>query len=53
MTASLVVAKVKETLLPPVRMVGPTVKRWSGYVLIGVGGWFIVLATLRSPIIGA
>lgn len=51
--ASLAVTKVRDTLFPPVRMVGATVKRWSGYILIGVGIWFIVLSALRSPIIGA
>ena len=52
-TASVVVSSVSSDALRPVRMTGHVVQRWSGYVLIGVGIWFIVLAFLPTPILGA
>ena len=52
-TASLSVASISASSLRPVRMTGPAVKRWSGFVLIAVGAWFVVIAFLPSPIIGA
>jgi len=53
LTASVVVAAPKSERLQPIRMAGPAVKRWSGYLLVGVGIWFVLLATLPSPIIGS
>jgi len=50
--ASVGVAAVTGDRLRPVRMVGPTVKRWGGSVLIAVGAWFVLLAALPSPLIG-
>jgi hypothetical protein len=52
-TASIVVSTVKAETLRPARMAGPAVKRWSGFVLIGVGAWFIVLSALPGPILGS
>ncbi len=51
-TASVTVATATTEVLRPIRMSGSTVKRWSGLVLLFVGAWFIVLATLPSPILG-
>ncbi|MFQ5967929.1 MAG: hypothetical protein ACE5MI_10010 [Acidimicrobiia bacterium] len=51
--ASVVVSTASSEALRPVRMTGPAVKRWSGYVLLAVGAWFIVLAALPSPILGS
>jgi hypothetical protein len=48
--ASIVVSTVKAETLRPARMTGPAVKRWSGYVLVGVGAWFILLSALPDPI---
>jgi hypothetical protein len=50
--ASVGVAVVTRDALRPVRMVSPAVKRWSGFVLVAVGGWFVILAVLPSPVIG-
>jgi hypothetical protein len=50
---SVVVASLQSETLRPVRMTGPTVKRWSGYVLVAVGVWFVVLAMLPDPILGS
>ena len=50
--ASVTVATATTEVLRPIRMSGSTVKRWSGFVLLFVGAWFIVLATLPSPILG-
>jgi hypothetical protein len=52
-TASIVVSTVKAETLQPARMTGPAVKRWSGYVLVGVGAWFILLAALPGPILAS
>ena len=49
--ASVTVATATTEVLRPIRMSGSTVKRWSGFVLLFVGAWFIVLATLPSPIL--
>lgn len=39
--------------LKPVRMVGPAVRRWSGYVMLAVGLWLLALVLLpRPPLIG-
>lgn len=51
-SASVVVSSVSSEALRPVRMTGHAVRRWSGFVLIAVGVWFIVLAFLPSPILG-
>ena len=51
--ASLSVALVTTEKLRPIRMAGPTVRRWSGIVLLIVGAWFVVLATLPTPILGS
>ena len=52
-TGSVLVSSVQAEKLRPVRMTGPTVKRWSGYVLVAVGMWFMMLAALPDPILGS
>jgi hypothetical protein len=51
--AAVVVSSVSSDALRPIRMTGTAVRRWSGYVLMGVGAWFIVLAIVPSPILGS
>ena len=50
-TASVLVSTVSRESLRPVRMTGHAVRRWSGFVLIAVGIWFVVLALLPGPIL--
>ena len=50
-TAAVVVSSVSAEALKPMRMTGTTVRRWSGYVLIAIGVWFVVLAVVPSPIL--
>ncbi len=50
--ASVGVGTLNSQVLQPIRMVGSAVKKWSGYVLVAVGIWFLFLVILRSPIIG-
>jgi protein-S-isoprenylcysteine O-methyltransferase Ste14 len=50
-TASVAVSFMNADALRPVRTTGPTVKRWSGYVLIAVGLWFILLAAVPGPVL--
>lgn len=47
------VSSISSTTLKPLGMTGSAVRTFSGYILILVGGWFILLAFLPSPIIGA
>ena len=49
---SVVVSSVSTQALRPVRLTGPAVRRWAGFVLVAVGVWFVVLAALPHPIIG-
>lgn len=49
---SVVVSSVSTEVLRPVRMSGHVVKRWSGYVLMAVGSWFLLLAVVPNPILG-
>lgn len=52
-TASVVVSLVSSDTLRPVRLTGGAVRRWSGFVLIVVGIWFLLLAVLPGPVLGA
>lgn len=52
-TASVVVSTATVEALRPVRMTGPAVKRWGGYVLLAVGVWFMFLAVIPGPILGS
>ena len=49
--ASVLVSVTTVDTLKPLRMTGPAVKQWSGYVLILLGVWFVVLAVLPSPVL--
>lgn len=50
-TASIGVTLAGGDTLRAVRMVGSSVRRWSGYLLIALGVWFSILAALPSPLI--
>ncbi|HEY5579151.1 MAG TPA: hypothetical protein VIL12_05645 [Acidimicrobiia bacterium] len=50
--AATAVSTMSAAALKPLRMTGPAVRRWGGVVLLFVGGWFLLLAALPSPIIG-
>ena len=52
-TAAVVGPSVSADALRPRRMTGTAVGRWSGYVWIAVGAWFIVIAIVPSPILGS
>ena len=52
-TASVAVSVVSNEALRPVRLTGPAVRRWSGFVLVAVGAWFVLLAVIPSPILGS
>jgi hypothetical protein len=52
-TASVVVSLASSDTLRPIRLTGGAVRRWSGFVLIVVGAWFLLLAVLPSPILGS
>ncbi len=50
--ASVGVTTLRSRFLEPIRMVGSSVKKSSGYVLMVVGVWFILLAASTSPTFG-
>ncbi len=52
LAAAVTVSTLSLDTLGSIRMAGPVVKRWSGYVLLIVGTWFIVLATIADPVLG-
>ena len=52
MVASVGVTTLRSRFLEPIRMVGSSVKKSSGYVLMVVGVWFILLAASTSPTFG-
>lgn len=49
--ASIIVSVVSADLLRSIRMTGHAIKRWSGYLLIVVGIWFVALTILPEPIL--
>jgi len=51
LAASITVSVVSNEWIRPARMVGGGVRRWSGFVLILVGAWFLLLSALPSPVI--
>lgn len=52
LAAAVTVTIARDTAIGPVRMIGPAVRRWSGYVLVVVGAWFLVTVGLPTPILG-
>lgn len=48
-TASALVSFASGESLRAIRMSGSAVKRWSGWVLVVVGLWFVALAAASSP----
>jgi len=50
-TASIGVSVAAGDSLRAGRMAGSSVRRWSGYMLITLGGWFFLLAALPSPLL--
>jgi protein-S-isoprenylcysteine O-methyltransferase Ste14 len=49
LSASVAVPLLTAEMRGPLRMVGPAVRRWGGYVMMVVGLWFLVLAFLTRP----
>lgn len=47
--ASVTVPLLTKEVRGPLRMIGPAVHRWGGYVMIVVGLWFLVLVFLPRP----
>jgi hypothetical protein len=47
--AAIFVSTATAGVLGPVRMVGPAVRRWGGYVMLAVGLWFLALALFPQP----
>ncbi len=43
-----VVGTAQEGVVARLRSATPAVKRWGGYILVGVGAWFIVLSVFAD-----
>lgn len=42
--AAVAVPRLAADAIQPLRMAGPAVKRWSGWVMVVVGGWFFFIS---------
>ncbi|MEX2210348.1 MAG: hypothetical protein WD689_01095 [Gaiellaceae bacterium] len=42
------VARAQQATVERIKAQAPAVKRWGGFVLLGVGAWFIVLAVFAD-----
>jgi hypothetical protein len=49
LASSITVSVVSNEWIRPARMVGGGVRRWSGFMLLLVGGWFLLLSVVASP----
>jgi multisubunit Na+/H+ antiporter MnhB subunit len=47
-SAAFSVARAEERTLERIKAEAPRVKRWAGWVLVGVGVWFIALAVFAE-----
>ncbi|MEX2586714.1 MAG: hypothetical protein WD602_01800 [Actinomycetota bacterium] len=47
-SAAFVAARAQEATVKRIQMSAPAIKRWGGALLIGVGVWFVALATFAN-----
>lgn len=47
-TTALAVSQAQDTTVAALQATAPTVKRWGGIVLLGVGVWFVLLAVFAD-----
>lgn len=47
-SAAFVAAQAQEATVQRIRMGAPAIKKWGGALLIGVGVWFVALATFAD-----
>jgi thiosulfate reductase cytochrome b subunit len=48
LVAAYAVARTEKATLERIEAQAPQVKRWAGWVLVGVGVWFLVLAVFAD-----
>lgn len=48
--AAVAVPRLARGAVRPLRMAGPSVKRWSGWVMVVVGGWFFFISVAPQVI---
>lgn len=48
LVAAVVVALGRDAVIGDLRSTAPRVKRWAGWVLVGVGSWFVLLAAFSQ-----
>ncbi|WP_370325828.1 hypothetical protein [Euzebya sp.] len=47
-TAAFTVSRAEEATVERIQATAPTIKRWGGAVLVGVGLWFVSLAVFAD-----
>lgn len=43
-----VISRAQEGLIERLKLNAPNVKRWGGFILVGVGAWFIILTAFAD-----
>lgn len=49
---SVIIARAQETTVERLQASAPTIKRWGGAVLLGIGAWLIVLGIFADAFSG-
>ncbi len=47
-TAAFTVARAQQSTIERITAQAPVIKRWGGWILIGVGLWFVALAVFAD-----
>jgi protein-S-isoprenylcysteine O-methyltransferase Ste14 len=49
---SVIIARAQEATVERLQASAPTIKRWGGALLLGIGAWFIVLGIFAESFAG-
>jgi cytochrome c biogenesis protein CcdA len=47
-SAALGVARAEEATVERIKAQAPRIKTWGGWILVAVGGWFVILAVFAD-----
>jgi hypothetical protein len=50
--ATFAVARTEQATLERIEAQAPTVKRWTGWIVVGIGVWFLALAAFADVFAG-
>jgi protein-S-isoprenylcysteine O-methyltransferase Ste14 len=51
LVSAVIVTLGRDAAVGDLRSVAPRIKRWAGWVLVGVGGWFVLLAVFSEQFV--